>query len=391
MKRIFTLTLLVVLLVLVFTNVALAEGGNESSAPPQPFSIFTRYPIEEVALGENITLDLTLQGSTAPQITKLDVQDLPDGWTATFHGGSDVVRAVYVQPDTEASVKLRVDPPAEAEAGTYDFVVIAKGEKETAQLPIELIIQEKLPPKLTLEANLPTLRGAPDSTFRYDVKLKNDGDDDLSVNLVANTPPGFLVTFKSSGKEVTSIPMAANETSSLSVEAKAFVEMPAGTYPIDIVAQGNDVQAEATLNAEITGQAKLSVSAPDGRLSGKAYAGNVTPLTLVVQNTGTAPAHNIQLTASPPAGWSVEFDPKAITELAAGKQMEVTANLQPADQAIAGDYMVPVHARTEDGPNESAEFRITVLTSTMWGIVGVGLIAVAVLVIGLAVMRFGRR
>jgi uncharacterized membrane protein len=32
-----------------------------------------------------------------------------------------------------------------------------------------------------------------------------------------------------------------------------------------------------------------------------------------------------------------------------------------------------------------------VRTSTMWGIVGVGIIAVAVVIVGLAVMRFGRR
>jgi uncharacterized repeat protein (TIGR01451 family) len=391
MKRIFTLTLLVVLLILVFSNTALAAGGDESPAQPQPFTVFTRYPVQEAALGENIAFDLTLQGGTVPQITQLDVDNLPDGWTATFRGGSDVVRAVYVQPDNETSVKLRVDPPAGVKAGTYNFVVVATGEKETAQLPIELIIQEKLPPKLTFDVDLPTLRGAPDSTFRYDVKLKNEGNDDLSVNLVANTPPGFLLTFKLSGKEVTSMPLAANEIKSLSVEVNPYAEMPAQTYPIDIVAQGSDTQAEATLNAEIIGRAKLSISAPDGRLSGKAYVGDVTPLTLVVQNTGTAPARNIQLTASPPAGWLVEFDPKTIAELAAGKQMEITANLQPADQAIAGDYMVPLHARAEDGPNQSADFRITVLTSTMWGIVGVALIAVAVLVIGLAVMRFGRR
>jgi uncharacterized membrane protein len=53
--------------------------------------------------------------------------------------------------------------------------------------------------------------------------------------------------------------------------------------------------------------------------------------------------------------------------------------------------VVTIRATPEDGPAKPAEFRITVLTSTMWGMVGVGLIAVAVVVVGLAVMRFGRR
>ena len=38
-----------------------------------------------------------------------------------------------------------------------------------------------------------------------------------------------------------------------------------------------------------------------------------------------------------------------------------------------------------------ADFRITVTTSTLWGIAGVGIIGVALLVLVGAVARFGRR
>jgi uncharacterized membrane protein len=110
-----------------------------------------------------------------------------------------------------------------------------------------------------------------------------------------------------------------------------------------------------------------------------------------VQNTGSAPARNIALSASQPAGWKVDFEPKQIDEIPNGQQVEVTANIQPTDQAVAGDYVVTVKAQPQDGASKSADFRITVLTSTMWGIVGVGLIAVAVAVVGVAVSRFGRR
>jgi uncharacterized membrane protein len=39
----------------------------------------------------------------------------------------------------------------------------------------------------------------------------------------------------------------------------------------------------------------------------------------------------------------------------------------------------------------SADYRVTVQTSTLWGLVGVALIAVAVGAVGFAVSRFGRR
>jgi uncharacterized membrane protein len=62
----------------------------------------------------------------------------------------------------------------------------------------------------------------------------------------------------------------------------------------------------------------------------------------------------------------------------------------PADKAIAGDYVAAFRANGR-GESASADFRITVTTSTLWGIVGVGIIAVALLVLLGAVARFGRR
>jgi len=110
-----------------------------------------------------------------------------------------------------------------------------------------------------------------------------------------------------------------------------------------------------------------------------------------VQNTGSAPARNVELSASQPSGWSVEFEPKQVSAINPDKQVEVTARIKPAEKAAAGDYMITARVRADGGVSKSADFRITVLTSTLWGVVGIALIAVAVMVVGLAVVRFGRR
>ena len=44
-----------------------------------------------------------------------------------------------------------------------------------------------------------------------------------------------------------------------------------------------------------------------------------------------------------------------------------------------------------DGVSESINYRVTVLTSTMWGVVGLGVIAASLLVLIGAVGRFGLR
>jgi uncharacterized membrane protein len=142
---------------------------------------------------------------------------------------------------------------------------------------------------------------------------------------------------------------------------------------------------------EVAGSPTLNVTGPGGRLSGEAYVGKKTPLNLIVSNTGDAPARNVNLSASNPSGWSAEFEPKRLEEVPVDSQVEVTAKVKPAEKAVAGDYEIALRARPENGTSESAQYRITVRTSTMWGIVGVGIIAVAVVIVGLAVTRFGRR
>ena len=399
MRRILVVSLFLTLIGLMVSPglPALAQSPTNdlpqlAAAPTQGLDLFTPYPAQEAAIGESVTLNLTLRTGSTPETVKLNLQDLPKGWSALFKGAGRVVEAAYVEPENDTKVDLRLDPPKDVAAGTYNFTVIAQPENgQEVKLPIQLTLTEKLPPSLNLSVDLPTLRGAPDSTFRYNVSLKNEGDSDLSVNLVSDTPPGFQVGFKLNGQDVTSVPVAANETKRLSVEAKAYPDLSAGAYPIKVQAQGGEAQAAIDLTAEVTGQQDLSITTPDGRLSGQAYVGQTTPLKLIVQNNGTAAAHNVELSATQPAGWKVEFDPKQLAEVPAGKQVEVTANVKPADQAIAGDYVVNVRATPQDGPAKPADFRITVLTSTMWGMVGIGLIAVAVVVVGLAVMRFGRR
>jgi len=77
-------------------------------------------------------------------------------------------------------------------------------------------------------------------------------------------------------------------------------------------------------------------------------------------------------------------------ELAAGKSQQIKVTLTPSARAIAGDYQTTIRASSAGGQSASANFRITVLTSTLWGAVGIGVIAVALLAV-FAVARFGRR
>jgi uncharacterized repeat protein (TIGR01451 family) len=392
--RMFRIVGLAFTLLLALSGVSpvLAQDQQPQSAPQDLF-LFTRYPVQEATIGDPVTIRLTLGSDTTPQIVRLAVRDLPEGWNASFRGDGKTIQAAYVAPKSDASFDLRIEPPENVSAGDYRLTVVARGSTREVTLPIELILKakEESSAGLLFEVDLPMLRGTPDTTFRYNVTLKNESDQETTVSLLAEAPRGFLVDFRLAGQSITSVPFEPNESKSLNIEVKPFPDMPAGKYEINVLAQGGESQATTLLVAELTGQPKVELTTSDGRLSGEARIGEKTAFNLIVQNTGSAPARNIQLSAVPPAGWTVEFEPKQIPELNSNQRVEVTANVQPSNQAIAGDYVVTFVARPDEGASESTEFRVTVLASTLWGLVGVILIAVAVFGVGMAVMRFGRR
>lgn len=357
----------------------------------QPLSIYTPYPSRMIGFGEVVTVPLKLRSSTA-QTVGLEVRNLPAGWSASFRGASQIVDAVYVDGKNEASVDLRLEPPADAKAGKYEMTLVAVGDGEKAELKLRFTIKEKLPPRLSLTVdNLPIKRGSPSTTFTFTATLKNEGGEDLQVVLSATQPKNMQVTIESGGQDIPELELAANESKTLTIKADPYVNLEAGKYPFLVTAAAGDVKSELELVVEAIGEGDLSLSAPDGRLSAQATAGQETPLKIVLANKGTAPLRGIELSSSEPSGWSISFDQSQIAEIPAGQSVEITARIKPPEKAVAGDYVVTIKARPLDSKMKSAEFRITVQTSTLWGVAGIGLIALAVGVVGVAVVRFGRR
>ncbi|GEM84626.1 ABC transporter substrate-binding protein [Meiothermus hypogaeus NBRC 106114] len=373
-------------LMLLLTSLGLAQGYRG-------LALYTPYPSQSVRVGETINLPITLKGySLPPQTVQVRLTESAQGWKASLLGGGRVVSAVYVLPDGEQSLSLRLEPPQNVRPGTYRFRLLAEGSGVRAELPIALTLGQVLPKRLSLESELPVLKGTPTASFRYRVILKNESDQDLLTNLEAEAPENFRVSFSTAfgGQEVNSLPLKAGETKDLDVQVTPPRQVEAKVYAVTLRALAGEAKAELVVNLDITGQTELSLTTPEGRLSGRAYAGRENPIKLVVKNTGSAPAENLEFSASEPSGWEVKFEPDKIEKLAPGGESEVTAKIKPSPRAVAGDYMLTL--RTSAGSAQaSADYRVTVQTSTLWGLVGVALIAVAVGAVGFAVSRFGRR
>jgi uncharacterized membrane protein len=365
----------------------------EAPKPVEGLWLTTDFPALTERVGDEIKLDLRLANKNlAPQRVELGVEGLPVGWTYELDGGGRPVTAAFVGLDQTLQLSLKVTPPDNVQTGSYPFRITGKSEAASLELPITLSLTEAKEAKLTLEPKLPALRGTPRSTFDFQVTAKNDSSEDQLFNLLADAQTGLEVTFSEQygTQELTSIPIKAGESKDLKVSVKLPQDAAAGQYQVMIQAQGPKSAAETALLLDVTGQPSLTLTGPEGRLSGDATAGQERSFNFTLKNTGTAPARGIKLDATAPSSWKVTFDPKALEAIDPGQEMPIAASITPAEKAIAGDYVVSVRANG-DGASANADFRVTVLTSTLWGIAGLGVIGAAVIVLAVAVTRYGRR
>jgi len=208
-----------------------------ASQPPaaaqdlQGLWLTTPYPVFSAQAGEEVDIGLSLANKgLPPQRVEFSVSGLPEGWQWEIDGGGKRVGAAIAGSDNTVDLSLKLTPAEGAAEDTYQFTVTGRSGDRTLELPIALTLSETEPAKLTLEPELPALRGTVRSSFDYQVAITNDGQEDTVINLVSEAPPGFQVTFKEryGSQELTSLPLKAGEKKDLSVSVKAPESAQAG-------------------------------------------------------------------------------------------------------------------------------------------------------------------
>jgi uncharacterized membrane protein len=385
--------LLAILLPALFAAAAPLAAAQDPPADIKGLYLLTDYPAVTVRPGTTSTVELRLHNyATAPERLTLSVAGVPQGWTATLLGGGQPVAAAMPATNGSVSLQLRLEVPQSAKVGTETLTVNAEGPNTKLSLPVAVSLAKELPAKLSAQPQLPELRGTARSSFDFQIQIKNDSGKRLLVSLAAEAPRNFETSFTEAygSQELSAVPIEAGQSKDVKLKVRPPATIEAGRYPVAVRVAAEDATVKTDVALEITGQLKLEITGRDGLMSAKATAGADSSVPILVTNTGTAPAEAVELAATPPNGWKVTFEPKTIERIAPGQNQEVQAVITPGSKAIAGDYVVTVRA-TSRGESANGNFRVSVVTSTLWGIAGFGLIGAALLVMVGAVARFGRR
>lgn len=352
-------------------------------------SVTTPYPAVAVAPGTKVSFDLSIVTDTASRVD-LKLERVPTGWTANLFGGGFVVDSVLSDGSKATTVRLDVTLPAEATAATQRIEVVATAGSATDRLPLDIRVTPAAAGSVSLTTDFPQLKGTSTTAFSFNLTLHNDTAEDLTFGATATGPSGWTVTAQvSSESQAASAIVKAGSTTPVTVKATAATDVTAGPYPISVDVTSGSRTAHADLSVEVTGSYSIKLTTPDARLSASASAGSSSDLTLVVQNTGTAPVTGVTPTATAPQGWTVKFDP-ATVDVAANGEASVVAHMIPSSDAIAGDYVVSFKA-ANDLANSSADIRVTIQTGLLGGVIGLGLILLVLVGLGWVFLRYGRR
>jgi uncharacterized membrane protein len=385
-----TLCVLIVLALLavpfVPATVAHAAGG---------LSISTTYPGITVKAGNATDFSIRVKNdSGSAKNVSLKIDSQPEGWAGYFEGNGNQISRVYVDNADSANVNYNVNMPADVAEGNYKIRLAADGGGGASDtLDLEINVSQTEISKGNFTSQFPELPGSSTATFKYSLNLVNNSSKDQSYSLSAKAPgDGWTVAFAPAydTKQIASLSLEAGKTQGLDVTVTPPATVTKGTYNITCTAQSANETMNCDLTCIITGSYTMTLTTPSGLLNVDAYAGRETPVTLKLSNTGSAELEDIALSSSVSTDWTVRFDKALIDKLAPGASQEITAYIQPATNAVSGDYAASITATTKQ-TTASVALRSAVKTSTAWGIIGVVIILALIVGLFYVFRKFGRR
>jgi len=280
---------------------------------------------------------------------------------------------------------------AAQEAGNGALVVSSNQEEPPAEEWLEVI------------AKYPVLREKSGEEFEFQLELRWYGKEFREFDIAVSGPPKWeVVTEAGLGTKVAVTDRiglkAADVEKGYPVET-LFVKLtppkgqkPApGEYKVTFEVGAGDIYESVELTAVVTALYEFVFYPTTGRLNTEVTAGEDNYLTVRVENTGSIVLDTVRFSSGTLEGWVVTFNPDPVESLEPGLAQEVTVTMKPPDKVIAGDYAITLFADSEEYSADPLKMRVTVMTPTIWGWVGI-LIVLAVIA-GLAVIfrRLGRR
>ena len=373
-----------------FITLILWGLSHSNYAAPASDSIVLYTPFTRISVppGESVDYAIdVINNSDKLQRVDLYVTGISGKWNYSLKSGGWTVSQLSILPGEKKSVSLKVDIPLQVNKGNYRFKIVAE---DHTVLPLTINVSEQGTYKTEFTTNQANMQGHTGSTFSFNGELRNRTAEKQLYALMAGASPGWDVTFKSNYNNVTSVEIEPNNISKITIEVKPPANIKAGTYEIPVRAVTSSTSAELRLQIVIKGTYFMELGTSNGLLNTKITAGDSKRIEFWITNTGSILLDNVNLTSTAPTNWEVHIDPEKIDHLAAGETKQLYVSIKVDKKAIPGDYLTNIDARTQETTAKSS-YRVSVVTSMLWGWVGILIILIALGCVYYLFHKYGRR
>jgi uncharacterized membrane protein len=120
-------------------------------------------------------------------------------------------------------------------------------------------------------------------------------------------------------------------------------------------------------------------------------AGQEKTIFLEIGNTGSTELTNIRLSADAPKGWTIEFSPGLIDNLAPGNFQTVDILLRPAVDAEKAEHNIALIAEANETRRVTSIYVRVESASLFWVWIGIGIAALVIAGFVFIFIRFGRQ
>jgi len=233
--------------------------------------------------------------------------------------------------------------------------------------------------------------------FEVELKYTSDETEPQVFDLVATAPKDWLTQISPAypaGKKIASIqltPTGYGEKITVQAAPPYWFKPEPGEYKITLEATSEEIKSIIELTAVITAKYALDLVPATERYDTKVTAGKDNYFSIEVQNNSSADVNDIIFSSDKPPEWAIEFSPDKVDSLSAGDYQTIDVNIKPPSKTIAGDYEITLRASGKEVTTEKLRIRVTVETPTIWGWVGVIIVAAVIVGLVFTFRRFSRR
>ena len=281
-------------------------------------------------------------------------------------------------------------------AGGQVLAVTGNSDSASALPPSQ---EEPFKDVVELRSDFPVVSGESGDAIEFEVEVRWMGDERRVFDLAATPPSGWKADiFSGYGKypEVKIAAMVLEPRKFFGNKIKIKVEPLPGNfpepadYPVMFEVSSEDIRGTVEFTAKVTAKYEFEMRTPTLQLNTEVTAGKDNPLTVLLVNSGSDPIENLSLASTKPEGWDITYEPDKIESLAPGTTQELNVIITPPKETIAGDWSVTLRANSEQA-SDSLDLRVTVLTPTIWGWVGILIVVLVIAGVGVVFWRLGRR